>query len=388
MKSALRSVALKARRGLLASPVRDQRALAAAAKGPLVVAGLFGTGSGIGESARSCADALADAGLRPRRVDLSSTLGQVDLAFSGEAFPRDRRGTLLLHLNPPEVDAALMHLGFWGPRAWRVVGCWVWELETAPASWMTAVRRVSEVWAPSAFCADAFDSFVDVPVRVAPYRIVPPPALAPATGLVPEGAFCVLAMADGRSSFTRKNIEAAVAAFQQGLGSREGAWLIVKTRNANESPEAYSRLKVAACGHPRIVFLDTSLDALGRWRLLARADVLLSLHRSEGFGLTIAEAMAMGKPVVATDWSATAEFLDADVGFPVPYSFASVVDPDGVYVDLTQSRWADPDISAASLALGRLAEDAALRTKIGAAARTKIARLFDGRSYLRALLGA
>ena len=111
---------------------------------------------------------------------------------------------------------------------------------------------------------------------------------------------------------------------------------------------------------------------------------MLSLHRSEGFGLVPAEAMMAGKPVVATDWSGTTDFLDAASGCPVPYRLLEARDDRGVFAT-PGALWSEADIGAAAARLRALADDAALRARVGAAASARAQACF-GAAPLRAAL--
>ncbi len=345
-------ISASARNLMLTRPARTASALAAARKGPLVIAGLFRTASGIGESARSCADALAASGHKPLCVDLSGAFNQTDLGPDRalSAMPDAADGTLILHVNAPETLPALRALSLYRRRNWRIAGCWVWELEAAPPEWRAATHALSEIWAPSAFCVEAFRRLTDIPVRFVPYRIAPPQSV---TRRPPDGRIVALTMADGRSSLSRKNVEGAIRVFKAALGDRENCALIVKTRNLAEFRDGAAALRVAAAGHPRIAFIDDSLAPIDRWRLIASADILISLHRSEGFGLPVAEALSLGLAVVTTGWSAVIDFTPPE--FLVPYALGPVNDPGGPYARFAESRWAEPDKEAAAALLARVA---------------------------------
>ena len=347
------------------------------AVGPLVVAGLFRAASGVGQAARTLADSLEDAGVQPARVDLSPVFGQVDLGPDPQCgpMPDARTGTLILHVNAPETDRALLALRRFRPQRWRIIGAWVWETSRAPEAWRRTSRRLSEIWAPSGFAAEAVRSTSDAPVLVAPYAVRPPAHLSAdrAAFGVDKAAFLVVAMADGRSSFTRKNPVGAIAAFRRGLDGVREARLIVKLRNTDAA--ARRMLDAAVEGDPRIHLLDADLDDGARWSLLASADAFISLHRAEGFGLPIAEAMALGKPVVATGWSGNMDFMNADNALPVTFRLTPVSDPTGRYAPDPEAVWAEPDIDDAANALKRLASDADLRARIGACAAADAAAL-------------
>lgn len=351
--------------------------------GPLVVAGFFRTASGVGQSARACAAGLRRHGYAPLCVDVSAAFGQEDLdpGLDLAPMPRASGGVLILHANAPETERALFELGLWRGRGWRVIGYWAWELDVAPPGWADAARHLAELWTPSAFVADTFRESVGRPVKVVPHYVETPP-LAPPRG----GATVCLAMADGRSSFHRKNLLGAVAAFRRAAAARDDVRLIVKTRNLGEYPQDAAALAAATGGDPRIETLDRSLPPAEQKALIAAADIVISLHRSEGFGLVLAEAMAAGKAVVTTAWSGNMDFTDADVAMMVPARLAAADDPSGVYAQ-DGGRWAEPDIDAAATMLSRLFDDRGLRERLGRKARDRVRERLDGAAYGRALEG-
>src|SRR5262249_21291356 len=147
-------------------------------------------------------------GLSPIAVDLSEFFGQADYdpPYALEPMPEARRGTLILHANAPETERALFKLGMFRPKQWRTIGCWAWELEAAPASWAAAQRHLSEVWALSSFVENAFQQKLSIPVKTVRPLVSPPPVSADRQRFnIPGRAIACLTMADGRSSFERKN---------------------------------------------------------------------------------------------------------------------------------------------------------------------------------------
>jgi glycosyltransferase involved in cell wall biosynthesis len=340
-------------------------------EGPVVLAGLFRAASGVGEAARALAATLEERGIPFLRVDLSGVFGQEDLPADEplQTMPPDRTGTLIVHVNAPETDRALLALRLFRPRAWRVIGYWVWETSRAPDAWKAKARRLSELWTPSRHSADAIQAATGRRPLLAPHRIAPPAQIIARRsdfGL-PDDAVVFLTMADGRSSFHRKNPAGAVAAFKAGVGQNPAARMIVKIRNADES--ARQALRAAANGDPRIMFLEENLSADARWSLIACCDVFVSLHRAEGFGLPIGEAMALGKAVIATGWSGNMEFMPEGAACVAPYRLAPVMDPTGVYKAASLGEWAEPDVSAAASFIERLAADRDERVRLGLRAR-------------------
>jgi glycosyltransferase involved in cell wall biosynthesis len=162
--------------------------------------------------------------------------------------------------------------------------------------------------------------------------------------------------------------------------------LLLKIVHASHAPEDLALIRDAMGDAPNMRLETRTLPAPDSHALTNCCDIILSLHRSEGFGLVPAEAMFLGKPVVATDWSATAEFLDASCGVPIPYRLIPADDPRGVFM-APGALWADADVDAAALALRALADDPAARTALGHAARAAaMARL--GTAGLRDALAA
>jgi glycosyltransferase involved in cell wall biosynthesis len=378
----------RVRNVILPKPLRG--AEAASVKVPLVVAGFFRTASGVGQSARACAAALERHGRNPVCVDLSKTFNQVDIDAGRvlSAMPDDEAGILILHVNAPETERALFKLRLFRPRRWRIIGVWAWELGVAPQSWFPVARRLSEIWTLSGFVAAAFRDKAPAPVKVvAPFVAAPESINVDRARLgAAESDVVCLAMADGRSSFARKNLLAALRIFGAAAGANPNVRLIVKTRNVDEFPRFAEELRAAASHDARVVHLDGALSESERWSLLAGADIFLSPHRSEGFGLALAEAMALGKTVLATGWSGNLDFMTRENAALIPFALVPVPDDVAVYGGVDRGAlWAEPDEHAAADLLRGLLEQPARRAAIGAEARRTVRGLLDGRRYLEAL---
>ncbi len=344
---------------------------------PLVLAGLFSTANGIGEAARATYRALKAAGLNPIAVDLSPQLAKVELdsGIPTTAMPDRDDGTLILQLNGPEIPEALHHLNMRRGRRWYTIGYWAWELPSFPKHWDKAFPLLSELWAISTFAREALAQHPKAPpIAVFGHAIEPPTDLTStraAFGL-PDNAFVFLTMADSMSSMERKNPFAAIAAHKQAFGEDIRRVLVVKTRNLDRDPLAGERLRATIGAAPNIVLLDEALSDHARWQLLHTADAVVSLHRSEGFGLVLAEAMALGKPVVCTAWSGNMDFTTADNAFLVDYQLVPCEDPYKVY-RAPDGRWADVDIAKAARQMRTVVDDTPLRQAKGEAAKLWIA---------------
>lgn len=341
------------------------------------MAGLFTATTGLGEGARLMLAALELAGVNPLAVDLSAWFDQSDVPgpFVGPpGLGFGERGTLLVHVSAPYLPFALWALGRKRVRGRRIIGYWAWELPQLPKSWRVGLRSVHEVWVPSRFTQDAITRATTLPVRVVPHPLLPlaPPAATSRQklGISPE-AFVVVSAFHLGSSFARKNPLAAIRAFQGAFGTASDKVLVLKLIDPGTAPWALRTLHKAVGEAPNIKIIDQLLPRHELMSLIAASDVVLSLHRAEGFGLVLAEAMQLGKPVVATGWSGNLDFMTRRNSALISCRLVPAKDPQGTY-DHVDQRWAEPDVEEAAVWLRRLAENPALRTAIGRQASTDI----------------
>ena len=359
----LRRAALFRASSLLAPrPRRD-----AIAAEPVIVAGAFRASSGLGRITRLMFEGLRAAGVHAIAADITTGLRQpANLpppTDPGEAGPGP--GTLIVCVNAPLTGMALLAIGRQVASGKRVIGLWNWELPEVPPEWRLGVGLVHEIWVSSAFTAAAIRPIAgNKPVHVVDYPINLHPA-APRTPRQPGAPFTALCMFDAASSVTRKNPEGAIEAFRRAFGTDPSARLLLKAQRLAGAPEQKARLEALAAA-PNIEILDATLDDAALDALYDRADVLLSLHRAEGYGLTLAEAMRRGLPVVATDWSGNVDFVSDSVGIPVPWTLVPAEDLQRTYHH-PHMRWAEPDLDAAAAALRRLRDEPGLSARLGAA---------------------
>jgi glycosyltransferase involved in cell wall biosynthesis len=275
-------------------------------------------------------------------------------------------------VNAPHVAAALLRMPRGFLRGRRVIGCWAWELPVAPPDWATGVSFVHEVWVPSRFTAEAIEPLLPGRVRVVPYCVASrPPAPSAldrqAFGL-PADAVVTLCSFSLASSFERKNPLAAIAAHRAAFGDRADRILVMKIGHAGHFGPDLQRLRDAVAGAANIRFETRTLPLADNHALTACADIVLSLHRSEGFGLVPAEGMLLGRAVVLTNWSGNTDFTDAETAALVPYRLVPAVDPRGVF-QAPGAVWAEADVNAAAAHLRHLADDPEARIALGARAQ-------------------
>lgn len=357
----------------------------------VIVGGEIGRASGLGEAARCMHRAL-------EALDVPAWALQAGLKVPGEAdlFPAgekphegwSRDAALLLHVNAPVLPSALLRLPRRILRGRRVIGYWLWELETVPASWRPACAFVHEVWTASRFTARALESLMPGRVRVVPLPLAlspPEPARLDRSAFgLPEAAVVVLVSFSLASAFERKNPLAAVAAFRKAFGNRSDRILVLKVGQAGHLQEDMQRLRGAIAGCGNIILETRMLPSADMHALTRMADIVLSLHRSEGFGLVPAEAMMLGRAVVATDWSATTEFLDASCGAPIAYRLVPARDPRGIF-EAPGAVWADADVDEAARTLRELADAPERRASLGMEAM-RVSRMRFGPEGLRQAL--
>ena len=254
---------------------------------PLGIAGLFSTASGIGEGARLAYAALDAAGLAPAAFNLSGTFGQCE--FSSADHRRalvPGGGSLIVHHNAPYVPHALWALGRARIQGRRIIGYWAWELPKLPPLWRPGMRFVHEIWVPSRFTRDAVASATDLPVHVVPHplpKMPVRPGMRARLGL-PDDALVVLSIFHLGSAYARKNPLAAIAAFRKAFGTRTDRVLAIKLID-NGAHAARTELDAAIAGAPNIRLIEGMLPQADMAGLTQAADIVISLHRSEGFGL-------------------------------------------------------------------------------------------------------
>ena len=339
------------------------------------VVGYFRSELGMGEAARQVVAAL-DA----KRIP--------SLPIHGQTIPVSRQGHAYVTATPqdavfpvnlicvnadalPEFAAQAGDEFFAGRYS---AGLWFWEVSFFPERWHGAFEQLEEVLAPTAHVARALEPVATVPVNRIRIPVRTPdfePRSRAELGL-PDDKFVFLFSFDYLSVFERKNPLAVIEAFGRTFAPGEGAHLVIKCINHERDPDSHVLLCAAAAEHADIDVIDRYMTPSENHCLTSLCDGYVSLHRAEGFGLVMAEAMALGKPVIATRYAGNLDFMTDANSLLVDYRMVQI--GSGAEPYPAEGEWAEPDVEHAATLMRRLFDDPAGAREIGAKAATDIAR--------------
>ncbi|MGI8731121.1 MAG: methyltransferase domain-containing protein [Solirubrobacteraceae bacterium] len=342
-------------------------------------------GLGLGQAARLYVQALHAAGVPVRTTTLDVSLPEV-------VGPDGRRAQVkttdfedvhvdgdlpfnLICVNAPELPAFHAQLGAEFFEGRYTIGVWAWEVAVVPSSWDRAFALVDEIWVYSSYVERILSRASPVPVVRMPLPIVAPPAASDLTSLQLGAAFTFLFLFDFYSTLARKNPDGLVAAFTRAFEPGEGPQLVLKSHNGDYKPERLAQLVDTIGDRLDIRVIDRYLADSEMAALMARADCYVSLHRAEGFGLTLGEAMALGKPVIATGFSANLDFMTEENSYLVRHS-ETAVGPEGENYP-AHGTWAEPDLEHAAELMRHVWEQREEARERGARGRRDIARDFS-----------
>jgi glycosyltransferase involved in cell wall biosynthesis/SAM-dependent methyltransferase len=319
------------------------------------VAGYFRAELGVGETARQVVAALERADMPVATVGLSASASRQEHEYETDTVrPTFPVNLICVNADMLPTFADQAGPGFFFDR--YSIGLWWWETSEFPERYSRAFEPVDEVWVGSHFVADAISAVSPVPV----VKVTMPVSMPQIEKFdredlgLPEG-FVFLFVFDYHSVFERKNPLALVEAFEQAFPEGSGASLVLKSINSEHHPEEHGRLIEAAKGHRDIHVIDRYVTAAEKNAMFAGCDCYVSLHRSEGFGNTLAEAMYLGKPVIATGYSGNMEFMTPQNSYPVEYTLRPVGDDAGPYP--ATGEWAEPDVGHAARLMRHVFED-------------------------------
>jgi glycosyltransferase involved in cell wall biosynthesis/SAM-dependent methyltransferase len=345
------------------------------------VAGFLRGGLGLGQAARLYVAALQEAGVPVATTSVDVRLPEVRGAVAKTTHFTDLQSDAelpfnLVCVNAPELPGFVAEVGreFFQER--HTIGVWAWETDVVPASWDRAFGLVDEIWVYSSYVVELLSHAAPCPVVRVPLPIEAP-VVRPDTERtidLPDG-FTFLFVFDFFSTLQRKNPLGLVDAFSRAFRPGEGPHLLIKSFNGDYKRDALERLRAAAGDRPDIHIVDRFVSEPERAVLMDRCDAYVSLHRSEGFGLTLGEAMALGKPVIGTAYGGNVDFMSRANSYLVDYEMTKV-GPEGENYP-ADGNWAEPDLDHAAALMREVWESQDEARTRGARARGDIARDFS-----------
>ncbi len=320
------------------------------------VAGFLRSGLGLGEAARLYVEALRSAGVpvHTRTVDLKmpdvqaarkKTVDFEDVEHAGE------RPISLICVNAPELGQFRAQVGDEFFNRPRNIGSWAWEVDKVPTEWLPMFGAFDEIWVYSRYVADNLAPAAPSRIERVPLPIVEPDVSGRAPNLGLPEKFTFLFMFDFFSTLKRKNPLGLIDAFKRAFSPGAGPQLVLKSFNGDYKPDRLAEVERAAAEHPDIHVVDRYVSGAEKDALVAECDCYVSLHRAEGFGLTLGEAMVLGKPVIATNFSGNTDFMTAENSYLVDWSLTTVGEGGDNYPP--EGHWAEPDLDHAATLLAR-----------------------------------
>lgn len=345
--------------------------------------------TGLGQSMRLLAQVLekCEIPFTVKQIDSPGGLKLDDNRWKDKISEELKYSVNLLHINP----------NIWAQTYNRLsneildhrynIAYWLWELEDFPEEWSDCIKTVDEIWTPSEFVSKSIRSRTDKEVNTIPYAIeLETDKLFGREHFgLPADKFLYLVMYDFKSISERKNPQAVIRAYKEAFEKEnEETGLVIKINHLKDEREL-EQLKQEMKGYPNIYYIVDNLSRGEVESLIAAVDVLISLHRSEGFGLPLAEAMYLGTPVIATNWSANTEFMDTASACMVDYQLVQIQKNIGPYAK--GNRWAEADVSQASAYMKKLYENEAYREEIKKAGQKQVREVLQVKKTAELIAG-
>jgi glycosyltransferase involved in cell wall biosynthesis len=337
----------------------------------VAVAGLLSLRSGLQRGAELMLLDLAAEGREHFAFDFTTLLNETpNLTAAGssdwKALAAFAPTDIVIHINPPLFARAITQMPEQLRRTATLIGYWAWELNVVGSDWIRCANAVDEIWCPAPLAARALAAALPNflgKIRIIPHAVdrAPMPATTPERRRAVRAAHalaCDIFVAGTSFSFDsnymRKNPCAAIDAFLLAFPEKD-ARLIIRCSDAAKHKRLFAHLSGYAGGDPRVIVWDTQAHPIGIADFYALLDVYISLHRSEGYGLNLAEAQQSGLPVIATGWELAPDLAARPNITQIGYRLIPPLDPQGTYDQLQGAHWAEPSITEAAKILLELA---------------------------------
>lgn len=332
---------------------------------------------GLGEAGRRMASAVAGVGCSYEVVPVVKTESRQQVPAGEATATSIHYSNTLTCVNADYMQAAWTYAGM-PPGGFRI-GLWFWEVDVFPAKWAPIMGTLDEVWVTSDHTKQAIDAHGSrTKVRVVPLPVIPPKTPTTFTrqmlGMPPDKTV-FLCSYDFFSVVRRKNPLDTIEAYVRAFGPDDGAVLILKSINGHLRMSELEEIRHRAAGRADILIRDEYLDAAQVQGMIELSDCVVSLHRAEGYGLNLIDAMVMGRPVVATGYSGNLAFMDQKNSFLVPYDLVEVGPGNDPYEE--HAHWAQPRLDAAAALMRAVHDDPAAAARVGAAGKASVLARFN-----------
>jgi glycosyltransferase involved in cell wall biosynthesis len=251
------------------------------------------------------------------------------------------------------------------------IAYWNWELETVPGEWVEIAPLIGEIWSPTKFIAEAMRSRMPVPV----FEMEPGVEVGAIEAVsridlgIPHDHYVFLFMFDMYSEIERKNPLAVIRAFRAAFDRSEKTSLVIKVSRGHADPTGLERLETAA-RDAGVILVDRVVSRECAYGFIEMSDCFVSLHRSEGFGLGLAEAMLLGKPAIATGYSGNLSFMNSGNSFLVDYKLIEIAQSGPIYPK--GSFWAEPSEEQAAERMREVFSNREQAALLGARAKSEM----------------
>jgi glycosyltransferase involved in cell wall biosynthesis len=310
------------------------------------VLGYINAESGLGEASRASIRAMAAENIPLALNNLSGPMKGVDSSYAD--FNKDNPYLFnLVQINAVNLPSVMIDKGLDYFKNKYNIGYWYWELSQFPPEWADRFRLLDEIWVATSFCQESLNKISPIPVL----KMIPPIIVPRTTDLdrgffgIKRFSFLFFFIFDFTSVFERKNPLGLIQAFKKAFTPNEDAQLLIKCIHSGQNIAGWEMLKKASSGM-NITLMDKHLHRDEMNTLMKLSDCYVSLHRAEGFGFTLAEAMILKKPVIATGYSGNTEFMSGENSLLVKYRLVEIENNDGPYKK--GNIWAEPDLNHAA----------------------------------------
>jgi glycosyltransferase involved in cell wall biosynthesis len=315
----------------------------------VLLIGHSGEGTGLNRNFRMLERALTDPGIALSTLWYDMPAEDFAAGLKTWRWSCGANPVVVAAVNAQDIPAVYVRDRHQALEAVHVTGFFLWETSKAPRVQQLGIDLVDEIWTPTEYVARVYAAFAKV--HVVGKGLYVSGAILPRNIEAP-GTVSFLTVFDFHSSIERKNPLASVSAFRRAFQSNEDVRLVLKASNVNPQHPGnafgqWERICAAASTDPRIHLITERYSEAQMADLLRETSCVVSLHRSEGFGYVLADAMALGIPVIATDYSGNTDFCNDQTSFPVDYALVPVRSA-GAHWEEEGAEWADPNVDSAA----------------------------------------